>query len=317
MARKNGRSPRRVDPPQQRSAPARGPLFFAVVLTGAIVAAVVAVVLLRNGDGNGAALGELLDAADPGPVHVHGLGINPADGALFVATHTGTYRVAPGDERATRIGDSRQDTMGFTVAGPNHFLGSGHPDVREASEEGLPPLLGLIESRDAGRTWRPVSLLGEADFHVLRFAGRRVYGYDASNDRLLVSDNAGSSWRQVGRPAPLLDLAVDPRDPHRLIASAETGLYASENGGRSWTRLSDRVGLLAWPQRKRLYLLDGTGAVLVSAAGGARWQRLGKVGGEPAALLARSARELYVALHDGTIKRSTTAGRTWAVRWRP
>jgi len=26
---------------------------------------------------------------DPGPIHVHGLGINPSDGALFVATHTG------------------------------------------------------------------------------------------------------------------------------------------------------------------------------------------------------------------------------------
>src|SRR5687768_7073255 len=29
---------------------------------------------------------------DPGPVHVHGLGVNPKDGALFVATHTGLFR---------------------------------------------------------------------------------------------------------------------------------------------------------------------------------------------------------------------------------
>jgi hypothetical protein len=37
-----------------------------------------------------------LSAADPGPVHVHGLGVNPADGALFIATHTGLYRVDAG-----------------------------------------------------------------------------------------------------------------------------------------------------------------------------------------------------------------------------
>ncbi len=43
MARKNGRSPRRLDPPQRRASPARRPLFFAVVLAGAVVAAVVAV----------------------------------------------------------------------------------------------------------------------------------------------------------------------------------------------------------------------------------------------------------------------------------
>jgi hypothetical protein len=52
--------------------------------------------------------------------------------------------------------------MGFTVLGSGRFLGSGHPDLREAREKGLPPLLGLIESQDGGRSWVPISLLGEA-----------------------------------------------------------------------------------------------------------------------------------------------------------
>jgi hypothetical protein len=110
---------------------------------------------------------------DPGPVHVHGLGVNPADGALFVATHTGLFRAAPGGRRARRVADRYQDTMGFTVTGPDRFLGSGHPDGRD----GLPPFLGLIQSTDAGRSWSPVSLLGERDFHVLEATGERIYGY--------------------------------------------------------------------------------------------------------------------------------------------
>ena len=38
--------------------------------------------------------------------------------------------------------------MGFTVVGPDTFLGSGHPDIRATD----PPLLGLIESNDAAQT---------------------------------------------------------------------------------------------------------------------------------------------------------------------
>lgn len=66
---------------------------------------------------------------DPGPIHVHGLGIDPADGSLFVATHTGLFRTPAGEQRAIRVADRYQDTMGFTVVGPNRFLGSGHPDA--------------------------------------------------------------------------------------------------------------------------------------------------------------------------------------------
>ena len=68
-------------------------------------------------------------SAAPAIVHVHGLGVNPADDAVIAATHTGAFRLPVDDGEPERIGDSFQDTMGFTVAGPDHFLGSGHPDV--------------------------------------------------------------------------------------------------------------------------------------------------------------------------------------------
>ncbi len=301
-------------PPKAEAWLRRGLLFLAGLGLVGLVA--VGVLLWQSsGDREGTFSG--VSAADPGPVHVHGLGVNPADGALFIATHTGMYRVEEGERKAERVGERYQDTMGFTIVGPNRFLGSGHPDVNEAREKNLPSLLGLIESTDAGKSWKPISLLGQADFHVLRFASNRVYGYDASNDRLLVSADRGRSWRELDRPGPLIDLAVEPTDASRIVATTEEGAFESGDGGGSWRRVGDAVGLLAWPSRRRLYLVDGGGQVFTSGDGGNRLRHLGEIGGQPAALLAQSADELYVALHDGTIKHSTDGGATWVVRSTP
>ena len=253
-----------------------------------------------------------LERRDPGPIHVHGLGIDPADGSLFIATHTGLYRTAPGNRRARLVGDNRQDTMGFSVAGPNRFLGSGHPDLRAD----LPPLLGLIESKDAGKTWKPISLLGKADFHVLRSAGNVVYGFDAGNERLLVSSDRGRTWATRNAPEPILDLAARPGRPATAIASGSV-LYGTNDGGKRWSVLGGEAGYLAWPRPDRLFQLTGSGGVQLSSDGGETWRPLGSIDGEPAAFLAVSPTELYAALHNGTVKVSRDAGRNWSIRSRP
>lgn len=206
--------------------------------------------------------------------------------------------------------------MGFTVVGPGRFLASGHPDMRAMQEQGLPPNLGLIESRDGGDTWESLSLLGEADFHALRLAGERVYGFDATHGRLLASEDGGGTWSERATPGVLLDLAPDPDDPDHLVATGEQGLLRSRDGGRSWEPIGAAVGLLAWPEGGPLYLVDGGGALLVSADGEA-WQRAGEIGGEPVALLAAGPQELYAALHSGAITRSSDGGETWTVRFSP
>ena len=252
-------------------------------------------------------------AADPGPVHVHALGVNPADRSLFIATHTGLFRLEPDAQQAQRVGDRYQDTMGFTVAGPDRFLGSGHPDLRED----LPPLLGLVESRDGGETWEPLSLLGKVDFHALRVRGRRVVGYDATSGRVMISDDGGRTWLSRQSPEPLIDLVVDPTSADRFLAAGESRLFVSSDGGRTWKQREQGTGLLAWPRRDRLYLLDGGGRLWLSRDGGRRWQGRGEIGGRAAALLAVTAEALYAATHDGVIKRSSDGGLRWKTRSRP
>ena len=254
---------------------------------------------------------------DPGPVHVHGLGVDPADGSLFVATHTGLFRAAAGELRAKRVAGRYQDTMGFTVVGPNRFLGSGHPDLRER----LPPYLGLIESRDAGESWRALSLQGEVDFHVLEARGRRIYGYgsdfETRTPRFMTSGDGGRSWQRLDAPAPLLALALSPRDARLLVASGERRVFGSRDGGRTWSAVgAPAAGLLAWTD-SGVFLIDRHGDVWRAASASAPWRQAGSVDGEPSAFDSGPDGELLVALHDGTVKQSTDDGRTWSVRSRP
>jgi hypothetical protein len=258
--------------------------------------------------------GAPLELQDPGAIHVHGLGYDPKRKILYLATHTGMFELPDGAAKALRITDSYQDTMGFTLVGPDMFLGSGHPDAREE----LPPLLGLIRSTDRGRTWTPVSLLGEADFHVLRSQGKTVYGFDSSNERLLASNDAGLSWKRRQVPEALLDLAVDPSDPQHLLASGGAVLYRSKDGGRTWHAVASGIaGYLAWPSAKRVFVAALDGGFVSAGSDRGPWRSRGSLSSPPAALLALSERTLFAALHDGTIKESNDGGVSWKVRARP
>jgi hypothetical protein len=250
-----------------------------------------------------------------GTQHVHGLGVNPADDALYIATHTGLWRAPDGETKASRVGDVRFDLMGFTVVGPDRFLASGHPDA-QARE--LPPHLGLQSSTDGGRSWQTLSLLGEADLHVLRAAGDRLYTVDATSGTFRASADGGRSWEERTAPAPPFDVAIAPGDPEQLVAATEQGLFVSRDTGRTWRQLrNDIAGLLAWPGSGALFLVDGRGAVARSHDGGREFERTGTIGARPEAFAANGPGELYAAVHGGEVRMSTDGGRTWTMRSTP
>lgn len=148
--------------------------------------------------------------------HIHGLGIDPADGTLYAAGHYGVFRIDE-DGVPTRIAERWQDTMAFTVTGPHTFLGSGHPGLRED----LPPHLGLIESTDAAETWEPLSLQGEADFHALEVVDDRVFGYDSASGKILTTTDR-TTWETV-TTGQFIDLAPVPGKTDRILATTGNG----------------------------------------------------------------------------------------------
>ena len=253
---------------------------------------------------------------DPGVSHVHGLGVNPADDALYIATHHGTFRLGS-DRNVERVGESYQDTMGFTVAGPDRFLGSGHPDS-EGFRRGQPPRLGLIESTDAGRTWRSVSLSGEVDFHGLAFAHGRVYGWDSGSGRFMVSSDT-KTW-DTRSVLPLTNFAVDPADENHLLGSGPGGLLKSGDGGRTWATMpGPPLVVFSWSGAAGIVGVTEDGAVHHSSDAGAAWVPAGQLPGSPQAVLA-TTKAWYAAAADegGTtgIYRSNDAGRNWELYYR-
>ena len=249
------------------------------------------------------------EPAAPAPAdalgHIHGLGVDPADEALVVATHLGLHRVsADGDQ--TRIADRYDDLMGFTVIGPRHYLASGHPEVRADA----PPHLGLIESTNGGKTWKASALRGEADFHILEPAGRRLFAYDSLTGTLRSTTNR-RTFSTITQ-TPLLSIAALP----------DSSILIGTNHQAQLVRIDPAAKTVEPVDGPRLVVLDTTragdlvglapdGTVHVSRNAGKAWRPRGSINGVPAALTT-STDSWYAATPD-SVHRSSDRGKTWTV----
>ena len=237
--------------------------------------------------------------------HVHGLGINPADNRLFVASHMGVFRQT--SDGFERVANRWQDTMAFTVTGNDTFLASGHPDLRETDK---PIHLGLIESTDAAETWKGLSLQGEADFHALEPAMDRLYGYDSNNGVLKITRDK-QRWADIARVA-VTDLAVNPDNPDDLLVTDSRGelLRLSETQELGAVSGAPPLAFIDWPRPDLLVGVAPDGTVHRSSDAGRSWQRLAPVGSSPEALDVTPT-VWHVATEEGVVA-STDDGRTWA-----
>jgi hypothetical protein len=106
-----------------------GPILVIVFAFVSVLAAILIALVAthRPGDTEPSSIGEAEGETAAG--HVHGLGVDPSDQTLYVATHFGVVRMT--DDGPERVAERWQDTMGFAVIGPRHFLASGHPDLRD------------------------------------------------------------------------------------------------------------------------------------------------------------------------------------------
>lgn len=240
--------------------------------------------------------------------HIHGLGINPADGELYAGTHHGVFRI-PAEGEPEQVAGRTQDFMGFTILGPDHFLSSGHPGPDDAES---PPNLGLLESNDGAKTWQTRSLSGEVDFHALEAKHGRVYGYDSQTGQLMVSKDE-TTWDRRAQE-PLADIAVSPADPDVVLATMQEGPARSTDGGRTFTTIDGAppLVLLDWPSDRRLVGVGPDGVVYTSSDGGETWAKGGGVPGQPAAMTTHGKAEVYVATDSG-VHRSVDGGNTFTM----
>lgn len=105
---------------------------------------------------------------------MHGLGVAPADGVLYVAAHGGSS-------------DSWTETWSWWRTDPRTPWASPSLDRATSRPAVTPPppnwtdrtISALIESRDAAGTWTERSLSGTAGFHSLAPSPGGLYAYDS------------------------------------------------------------------------------------------------------------------------------------------
>jgi photosystem II stability/assembly factor-like uncharacterized protein len=258
--------------------------------------------------------------ADPGSAanaFIGSLAIDPGDGTVMIGTGLGLFRLERGAKKPERVvGElTTPDGKGAVssnlvvrYAGAGDLLASGHPQGGGA----LPENLGLIRSGDAGDSWKPVSQLGESDFHILQVAGDRIVAVRAEETDILVSGDGGGSFETRTPPDMPVDVAFDPKDPARMVIATAQGTFSSGDGGGTW-RPRDPIASeqLAWAAPDALYRADPGGAVMLSADGGATWEERGNVGLTVNELAADGDGALYASVAGGEVKRSTDGGATW------
>ncbi|MFC4111046.1 F510_1955 family glycosylhydrolase [Nonomuraea zeae] len=254
--------------------------------------------------------------ADLGIGHVHGLGVDPADGILYVAGHYGLFKITS-PTAATRVADRDQDHMGFTIMGPKTFLASGHPSAEDASAE-RPPHLGLIKSTDSGLTWKTISEDGSADFHSIQPAGDNLYAYDSQTSKVWRSIDGGTSWTQ-GTEEKVIDLGASAERTSRIYATTPDGLKVSEDGGLNYIDLT-KAPLLSHIDVLPGEVIVGAGAdgqIHTSQDSGKTWSATGKLPAQAAAFTAVDRQRLLAALEDGTVLQSKNGGETFTTAFSP
>lgn len=137
-----------------------------------------------------------------------------------------------------------------------------------------------------------------------------MYGFNGLSGELLASSDGGTTWQRTEQLGALVDLAIDPSDGRRLLASSEDGLKLSEDGGGSWRSVARDIGRLAWAA-DGVYVFDGEGRVLRGSERGG-FKPVGQLPEVPAAVVAGTEDSaLYTALAEGELLSSSDGGRGW------
>lgn len=109
-----------------------------------------------------------------------------------------------------------------------------------------------LESGDAELVDDDPPVVGSADVSLpLLIAadqvGARIVAVVNRRPPLMLSDNAGQTWRETGGGLPAgAAVAIHPDDPDRLLFASESRLYLSEDGGRFWSVLDpELIGITA------------------------------------------------------------------------
>lgn len=195
---------------------------------------------------------------------------------------------------------------------------------------------GLYGSVDGGRRWTRLfrgAGEGESRCHVVRFhPTHRQAVFLGTAGGLFFSADGGRQWQALGAGLmhqAIVDVVIHPRDPARLYALSEQGLFAGSLTDQTWHRLlafasveapstaleetdeeaqeeaaplDSPTSLAIDPQDPQRLYLATTDGLRVSGDGGSSWQRAAALG-----LGAAQIRDLLLQAHSPTVAYAATS----------
>ena len=235
----------------------------------------------------------LIDPHDPNIVFVaalgHAYGPNP---------QRGVFRSTDGGKTWKKVlyknADAGAIDLAFDPANPRTLYAALWQTRRPPWSVYPPsngPGSGLYESTDGGNTWKqlrghglPSKGLGRMGIAVAPGDPNRIYLIaDAKRGGLYRSDDAGKTWLRVNGEARLWGrgwyfggVTVDPKDDN-IVYVANTALYRSQDGGKSFTVLKAAPGgddyhsLWIEPNHPSRMIVASDQGVVVTVNGGRTW----------------------------------------------
>lgn len=255
---------------------------------------------------------------------VHGLTYSPDGKQLIVAVHDGLVVYENGKWSKSRA--PQHDYMGFSATS-KHFYSSGHP----APGSGLVNPLGVVRSKDGGRTWEKLGLEGESDFHLFAASWNTsaIYVWNhGPNSRmrqpgLHYTLNDGFVWkpaRAEGLKANPMALAVHPGNATLVAAATASGVYLSRDSGERFEPVASAaqgVSVFFDLDGKQLWYgtFDGQARLARAPLGGkATSVALPAIGRDAVAYIAQNPAnrtEYAIATFEKSVYLSKDSGRTW------
>jgi photosystem II stability/assembly factor-like uncharacterized protein len=192
--------------------------------------------------------------------------IGAASGGVWKSENGGSAWQSIFDENATiNIGAIAIQQSNPSVV----WVGTGEGNPRNSMNLGL----GLFKSLDAGRTWKRVGLENSKTIHriiVDPLNSNTVYvgvmgdPFTPDNNRgVYKTMDGGITWSQIlftNTQSGVGDMVMDPFNPNKIFAAmyehrrtpysftsggAGSGLYLTNDGGKTWRKLSSENGLPA------------------------------------------------------------------------
>ncbi|MFI8688258.1 F510_1955 family glycosylhydrolase [Rossellomorea sp. NPDC077527] len=201
--------------------------------------------------------------------HIHGIGYPNNKGELVIATHDGLMKYK--DSTWYETNSEKHDYMGFQPY-KGGFYSSGHPE--EGSKLKNP--LGLVKSTDGGKSLDKLAFYGETDFHYLGagYESKVLYAINQEPNSemdkgLYRSMDEGENWEKADmkgfESTSIGNIAVHPSKKEMVAISSKDGVFVSEDGGDSFTKventqtttsiyLTEKTGLFASIEKGKIQL---------------------------------------------------------------